>query len=49
MELKYEAYWISPESKIIGVGRSHIQMVMEMPDLFGINENMITKSYSQYG
>lgn len=48
MELKYKAYWISPDSKIIGVGRSHIQIVMEMPELFGINEKMIRKCYRKY-
>lgn len=43
-----EAYWISPEGEILTVHTSHIDMVFDRPELFGLNLQLIHSVYNIY-
>jgi hypothetical protein len=43
-----EAYWISPEGEIFTVHTSHIDMVFDRPELFGLNLQFIHSVYDIY-
>ena len=43
-----EAYWISPEGKMFTVHTSHIDMVFDKPELFGLNLQLIHSVYDIY-
>jgi hypothetical protein len=47
--MKYEAFFILPDSKIIPVEGSHIDKIIEMPDAFGLTRKRIMAVYKKHG
>jgi len=43
-----EAYWISPEGDILIVNTSHIDMVFDKPELFGLSLQLLQSVYDIY-
>ena len=47
--MEYEnAYWISPDSEIIPVEISHIQKVLQMPEVFGFTREYLEQKYKEH-
>jgi hypothetical protein len=47
--MKYDAYWISPAGKSIGVKINHIGTVLNNPEIFELTKDFIVKKYKDYG
>lgn len=45
---KVNAYWISPDSKIYPVPRTHIQFIIENTELFDLEKEYIQEVYDSY-
>ena len=43
-----EAYWISPDGEIFIVHTTHIDMIFDKPELFGLNLKFIQSVYNIY-
>lgn len=43
------AYWISPNNNVINVEISHIKSVIDNPEKYGIDKQIILKTYKKYG
>ncbi|MFW6046366.1 MAG: hypothetical protein ACOCP4_00985 [Candidatus Woesearchaeota archaeon] len=43
------AFWINPKGQIIGGLKSHIAMVFEKPEKFGLTKEYIDDKYKKYG
>lgn len=43
-----EAYWISPEGEILQIDTSHIDMVFDKPEFFGLSLKLIQSIYDIY-
>lgn len=44
----YEAYWVSPSGKVIGVGVTHIEKVIEDPSMFGLTIEYVKEVYEKF-
>ena len=47
--MKYDAYWVNPNGKIIGVDMRHIGYVRDNPQEFKLTHDYIKKVYDKYG
>jgi hypothetical protein len=43
----FDGYWISPGNDIIPVKTTHIDLVIEAPEKFGLTKDAIKKVYEQ--
>jgi len=46
---KSDAFWISPDGKLIPVKLTHIQTITNFPEAFGLTKDVIKKKYEKYG
>jgi len=44
-----DAFFISPDSKLIPVGRRHINMIISEPEKFGLTREEVEGAYEKYG
>ncbi len=43
------AYWITPDYKVIPVSTSHIEMIIDHPEIFHVPYEIISAVYARYG
>jgi hypothetical protein len=46
--MRKEAYWITPDGRVITVKTTHIDEVIRTPELFGLNIEEIKALYEKY-
>jgi hypothetical protein len=46
---KWDAYWISPEGFILGVGKKHINEIISEPSAFGFDRDYVEAVYKGHG
>ena len=45
---KEDAYWLTPDNKAIPVEETHIRMILDNPEFFGLKKDEVVKLYKKY-
>ncbi len=46
--MRFEAYWLSPSGELIGVPLSHIEKIIETPEVFGLTMDEIKAVFKKH-
>ena len=42
-----DAFWVTPDSKLIAVSRKHINQIIDRPEKFGLTRNTVEQEYAK--